>query len=441
MSCWGVKLIGFITSKLNGSQVVVLKNFVYLILLQLINYILPLLTIPYLTRVIGIGNVGQINFSSAVMVYFTVLVTFGYNYVGTKNISKNKHDIPMLNSYYTNAMIIRFVLLIIGFLFLMVISFFSEKLNNMMILLVCSFGIVVGQFLLPTWIFQGLQEMKYITILNAISKVIFTLMIFIFVSVEDEYIRVPMFMSVGSIFSGVVGLVFIHKSLKIHFSPSKYFSLIHIKEQLKDGFDVFLQQFYTTFYGPINVVLLGFICGDLYVGHYSIAEKIIGIPIMFFSLAAQAYYPYSVKLYEEKKDYFSSSYKVLFSIFFSSVILAIFFYNYSSALVNVVTGQNNTAIQGIFNILCFGLCFSSLGVFFTQMFTVLGISRTLNKVSLITMLITLSTSPFVIYQFGVVGLSYLVVIRQLFVIVICFSIIQRHKLAGVYASETHISGI
>ena len=167
-------------------------NFMYLSILQGMNLILPLITFPYLVRVLGIENFGLLMFAQAFIVYFTMIVDYGFNLSGIREVSSNRNNKNKLINIFSSIMIARFILALVGLIFLTIIVFSFEKFSQNWELYYLTFGIVIGTALFPTWFFQGMEKMKYITVLTVIAKLIFTLSIFLFVTTEKDFIYVPL---------------------------------------------------------------------------------------------------------------------------------------------------------------------------------------------------------------------------------------------------------
>lgn len=411
-----------------SSEYLVIKNFFLLCVVKLSGFILPLVTLPYVIRVVGIERVGEINLASSIMVYMSIIVAYGFNYTGTQYIAKNKSNLPRIADYYSSAMVIRFWLLCISFVILFLVCSYVDSFNNIQKLCYVTFGIVVGQFLNPIWVFQGFQQMKYITYIDIFSKLTSTILIFSFINEEHDYFLFPLFMSVSAIFSGVVCQIIIKRNLKININFKRLLMFRDLNLILSDGKQIFLQQLYVSMYGPITVIFLGLYATSIDVGYYTVAEKILNIPVMVAVVAMQAYYPYSVDLYDNNKSkYYNQILITFFSIFSIMLLCAVFLGVYNKELYYLFTGSSDVLGEDTLFVLSFGLVFSSLGTVITQVFVTINKSNVLNKISFFTMIITLLLSPVFIKCYGVIGLAMYTVMRQAFVATICITYIIRTK--------------
>ena len=176
----------------------ILENFISLSLLQLFNYILPLVTIPYLLRVIGPDKYGIIAFGQALIQYFIIITDYGFNLTATRDIARKRTSIDDVSKIVSTVLMIKSLIAIICLIvFLMIIISFN-KFSKEFELYIYFFGMVVGNVLFPVWFFQGMERMKYITAVNFMSKFIFTLAIFIFISPKPFWIFSSIFFSVSS---------------------------------------------------------------------------------------------------------------------------------------------------------------------------------------------------------------------------------------------------
>ena len=145
---------------------VFIKNFLSLAAVQGVNYLLPLMTLPYLVRVLGVDNFGIFSFATAIVAFFAVITDYGFNFSATREISVNKFNKTEITKIYSSVMTLKIILMLLSFLILCIMVFFIPKFNdNLLIYLLC-YGVVLGQVLFPVWFFQGMEQMQFITVVN-----------------------------------------------------------------------------------------------------------------------------------------------------------------------------------------------------------------------------------------------------------------------------------
>lgn len=315
----------------------VFSNFISLSFLQGANLILPLITFPYLVRILGIEKYGLIIFAQAFIAYFSTLTNYGFDLSGTREISINKNKIQKLIKTYNSILIARIWLVLLGLIVMSIIVFSVEKFTSEWKLYFLTYGIVVGTAMFPTWFFQGMEKMKFITILTLISKAIFTISIFIFVRTPEDYLLVPSLNAIGSIFVAIVSLMLINKKFGIPFKGQKN---KYVLKQFQNGWYIFLSSISINLYSNTTTFVLGLVTNSIMVGYYGIAVKVVKIIISLFTPFYQAIYPHIVQLLEKSKlDSTLLLKKVLKYTFLISIVVWLIGFIFAEPMFYLVFGK------------------------------------------------------------------------------------------------------
>ena len=229
------------------------NNFLSLTFLQGTNHILALVTIPYLVKVLGIEYFGLLAFAASIIVFFQIFIDYGFNITATKEISIHRNNKVKLIEIFSAVMTIKIILLVISFFLLTVFVFSFDKFSKNTLVYFISYGTLVGQAILPLWFFQGMERMKYITYLSILSKVIFTLSIYVFVQEQNDFILVPFLTSLGFLVAGIWSLYLVKKDFGVKFELQRLEILLIY---LNEGFYVFISRFYVSIYTNTNILLL-----------------------------------------------------------------------------------------------------------------------------------------------------------------------------------------
>jgi len=277
------------------------SNFLSLTVLQAANYILPLLTLPYLVKTLGVEYFGLLAFATAIIAYFGILTDYGFNSTATKEISIHRDNREKLIEIFSSVLSIKLLLLLLSFLLLTLLVFSFQKFTTHWEIYLLTFGSVIGQTLFPVWFFQGMERMRYITYINLISKLISVIAIFVFIQEKSDIYLVPIFLSLGSVVSGLLSLYLIYSKFNI---PFKFQKIETLKFYLIDGWHVFLARYYVSLYTTTNLLLLGFMTNNIIVGYYAIAEKIVLAIGGLFDPLNQTLYPYLARKFKENFNLF-----------------------------------------------------------------------------------------------------------------------------------------
>lgn len=266
-----------------------IENFFSLSVLQVVNYILPLVTLPYLVRVLGAEKFGLVMFANAFIQYFIMLTDYGFNLSATKKISIHRKNNTKVSEIFISVMIIKIVLLLASLVILSAIVFSFDKFERDWDIYFLTFGMVLGNILFPVWFFQGMERMKYITILNIIAKLIFTVLIFVFIRERSHYIYVPVFNSLGFLTAGILSVWLVLKDFRLSLCRPK---ISRVYSYFKDSTQYFLSRASFSVYTNSNTFVIGLFLGNIAAGYYSAAEKLFLALRMAYTPLNTTLYPY-----------------------------------------------------------------------------------------------------------------------------------------------------
>ena len=251
-----------------------LHNFSYLTISQGFTILVPLFTLPYILNVLGKEMYGLVVFSQAIVSYFVILVSFGFNTLAIKEISIHRDNKIKLSKIVSIVLILKGVafLICLGFLSLGLLLLPQARGYESLYLL--SMWVCLYEFIFPIWYFQGIEKMKFITYLNLVSKSIFLILIFLLIKSPEHYLRLPIINGIGVLVTGITSLIIVFKSHKIKFILPKINELIIF---IKKSFDYFVSNVAVKLYASSNKVIIGSLLGMGEVAYYDLADKIITV--------------------------------------------------------------------------------------------------------------------------------------------------------------------
>lgn len=282
-------------------------NFMWLSLLQVAGYVFPLITMPYLARVIGVEGFGKIAFAMAVMVWIQTIADWGFNLTATRDVAQNRDDANKVSEIFSNVLWARCLLMGLSFVVLLLLIVAIPTFRENWEVLLVSFLIIPGHILFPDWFFQAVEKMKYITVLNVLTKLIFTLAIFVFIKEPGDYILQPLLSALGFAVSGVIALYIILRRWGYKLYAPKFGTII---KTIKSSTDIFINNLAPNLYNSLSVVLLGIFSGGIANGIYDGANKFINIVCNILNALTRAFFPFLAR----KKEHFSMYVKIVLSI-------------------------------------------------------------------------------------------------------------------------------
>jgi len=275
------------------------ENISSLMALQGLNYIIPLITLPYLVRVLGIGPFGLISVAQAFAGYFTVFTDYGFNLSATRKIAQQHDDMAAVSSTFSAVITIKFIFMLVGVGVLLMILALAPHFRSDADVYAVNYLAVVGSVLLPTWLFQGLQDMRTIAILNGITKVASACLLFVLVHSSRDYLIAAALPPIGVLVSGVAGLWICLRRLNLHYRIPTYRSL---REQLAEGIHLFLSTASITLYTNTNVILVGLLAGNVQAGLFSTGEKVVRATLGLLGPVFQGIFPHVNAMARESKE-------------------------------------------------------------------------------------------------------------------------------------------
>ena len=241
---------------------------------QLINLASPLLVFPFIILKCGEEGLGKIGIGFSLMLLLNAIIDYGSYIIGVREIAINRENHKILNekvnAIYGSKIILLLGVLLFSFILIYIIPFFSREKELFLLSLV----IVLGQFVNPSWFFQGIENYKWISFINVVSKIIYLTGVFLFVKESDDYIYVNLFFGIGLLISSLIGVVWFVK----HFSFSiKFNDLLRGRKIIRDEFSFSTSQIFLSIHQYFPIIIVSYILGDFVAGQYRIIDQIISL--------------------------------------------------------------------------------------------------------------------------------------------------------------------
>lgn len=401
----------------------IIQNFCYLTILQVFNLLIPLITYPYLIHVIGKGKFGLIIFAQAVISYLVILISFGFNISAIKEISVNRNDKRTIGVIVNSVFIIKFCLFVFSVLLTTLLVFIIPQAYNNKILFYLTLWMCLYELIFPTWYFQGIEEMKYITYVTFFSRLFFVILTFIMIKKESDYLLIPILNGVGAMIAGVISIYIIYCKHKIEFFIPKY---IEIKKYFKESIPIFVSNLSTSLSLTTNKIILGIFIGMNEVAYYELADKISNIIKTPIHLIAQSIYPRVA--FTKNPTFLRKSFYFAFII---SVILLIIGLLTSNILIKLFGGNEMKDAVSIFRILLISIIPVTVSVFFANLVLIIwGFNKEFLKSRLYMNVLYFLCIGFIYLTNSVnlVSLSIVTVIIEIFVSIYVVCITKRKKI-------------
>lgn len=402
-----------IASKLKSQQI---KNFIIYGFGQAVNLISPLLVIPYIVFVCGEEGLGKAGVGFSFALIAIVLVDYGSYINGTKEVAINQEDQSVLEEkfttiYLSKLLLLLSVILIWGLIIFSVPFFQKDKLQFLLSLL-----IVVGQCINPTWFFQGIQNFKWISIINVFSKVIYVASVFLFIKKPEDYIYINFFLGIGSIIASSLGFLWIYNTYS--FSLKKC-SLSKAVTLIKSEFSLTVSQLFFSCYQYAPIMVISFVGGNFMAGQYRIIDQVIMIFRTYFQMffnfiyadvCRQIYIDVKTGIYKWKVKNGLNYLMVLCMLivfYFGTTYILLFF---------KVSSQNIDRLSSYFKIGLLIPVFMGVSFALKQLMFSFNKNKSYIRITIFSTILSLITLFFLLQSIGLKGAFITTIIAEFFII-------------------------
>lgn len=311
------------------------KNIIYSSILTTANYIFPLITYPYVSRVLGVDKIGICNFVDGIINYFILFSMLGISIIGIREIAKNKNIKADLNKTFNSLFFLNTISTTIMLILLIIAINIIPKLYEHRELMYIGAFKLIFNYLLIEWLYKGLEDFKFITNRTIIVKCIYVIAVFLFIHNVGDYKLYYLISSLMIVINAIINVLYSRNF--VNYSLHNICVKPFIKSFLILGFYMLLTSMYTSF----NVAYLGFAAGETEVGYYTTAIKLYSIILSIFTAFTGVMLPrMSALIAEQKIDEFKNLLDKSVNLLFGfSIPIIIFTIIFSRSIILLLSGN------------------------------------------------------------------------------------------------------
>jgi PST family polysaccharide transporter len=251
---------------------------------------MPLISLPYLSRVLTTEKFGLVAFGQVFAWYFVILTEYGFNLTATREIAVRRGSPEQVSRVFSAVMIAKFLLTVGGFLIMSIVVAATPTLRPEWMLFLISFASVIGNLLFPLWLYQGLQKMEHVAIRDFAAKLVSVAAVFLFVHGDQDYLVAAGAQSGGFLLAGIAGLVTVPWKLRVRF---RWPGTQAVRDELVRGWPTFLSLAASAFSVITNQFILGLKGPTSEVAYFSASNRLIAALRMMVNPLASAIYPHT----------------------------------------------------------------------------------------------------------------------------------------------------
>ncbi len=404
------------------------KNILSQSILQVANLVLPFITIPYITKIIGPDKFGVLNYAAAVVTYFTLFINFSFDMNASRAVAQNPGDQGFVNKLFSEVLYTKIFIFIICTACFLSLLFCLPQLYSEKQVAIYSYLVVVGWVITPNWLFQGKQQLNKIAIFNLVAKLIFTISIFFVIHSKQHYLWQPLILSISQISVGLVSFLYACRKFNIRLVK---LPAANIFTTLKQGKELFFSLITISLYSNTTIVILGLFLNSTEVGYYSAAFRLIMTAITILSIPLnQALFPFISSSFSINYERgINELQRILpLCLVFSFIYSAIFFF-FAPFIIHLFYGDKFNESIVIFRTL-------SLVPFLVSLNSFLGIHALLNlkkdkeffNITLISSVAGILATTILGYCFGIRGGAFSWLIAEIFNCLLFYAALRKMEI-------------
>lgn len=405
---------------------------------QSLTILFPLITFPYVSRVLGTEEFGRYTFSASVVTYFQLFAAFGISTFAIREGAAIRNERKAVSGLAADLFTFNLVTCAIAYIALILLVLFSPKINSYALLVFTQSMCMLLTLLGMDWVNNVYEDFLYITVRYIIIQIIALISIFIFVKSSADTAKYCLILVLGSYGGNLINLFYIRRYIDIP-KPRN----IEIKKYLIPLSILFVNSLATTIYVNSDVTMIGVFLNDNQVGLYSFASKIYNILKYFINAAVIVTIPRLASVVSgDKKQYNELVEKILYALLVFLLPVAAGLFMLSEPIIMIAGGEEYLKGYSSLMVLAFSLVFALLGSVCTNCILIIHkLEKRILKSTIISALVNVLLNFILIPTIGIVGAAITTVTAELVNLLIQFYYSKReaHVLVNLIWKDVIVS--
>jgi O-antigen/teichoic acid export membrane protein len=410
------------------------KNIGYMLLAQVGKFVVPLVTFPYLTRVLGLEQYGVLATGLAISMYIWLLTQFGFSMSAVEHITKNINDSKALSKVFTSVMVSQLTLFFVSCVAVWSgLQFFNIDPSSQLVIM-CYMPLVLGNMLLVEWLHQGLERMSSVAFFIMLGRIVSIPLTFVFVdSSEDTWIA-ALVHSAGIIVAGILSTGYgVYKSNIDRFD----FDWGETKSLLRQSFPIFMTHASGNLYNMSMPILIGAAHSAATAGLYNTAHIFKNIAVQLTQAIFQSIYPRSIRYFNEDRvemRKFLRKYGLVTMLL--GVLGVVVTVTISPWLVVFAAGEDFAPAAPVLQILIFAVLFSMANNFLgIQILLPYGYKKEFSQVVVVSGMSSVMVMYFFTQWYGAEGLASAIVLTEFMIMLSLLRLHRKYRIVIFYPEK------
>lgn len=405
-----------------------IRNFSSLVVVQILNYLLPLVTLPIVVRIIGPEKFGIINYLNSLIGYFVLLIGYSFELSATRHVTSEVNNPKVLNQVFNKVFLAKSILFILSTVIFVSLFFFYSEILKDRIVAVFTYLLCVGALFDFNWVYVAKHDVHYTAAINLTIKILLNLSLLVFIRHQSDYIYHPLITGLAQVGLGVIAFVWAIKRYKISIEFPR---LSEVWRVLWADKVLFFHSLSHTIYTTLNIVILGFMRSPLEVGYYSAGWKlIILIQVLLISPSTIVLFPVIGESFARDKNAgVLAIQRIIPFVLIVTTLIGIGILLFADVAVNILYGYQFGETVSIFRILSFMPMMLAVNMIFgVQAMVNLKMDSKFFAITFSAAVISVCLNYFFIRQMGVSGAAISWFATETFCAVLMFITLTRNNI-------------
>jgi O-antigen/teichoic acid export membrane protein len=393
---------------------------------QGLNYLMPLLMLPYLLRVLSPESYGSIMFAQSLMGYAAIFTDFGFNFTATRDISLARDDADALARVYWTTMAAKACLLLLSGLLVAALVLAAPAFRRDWPVFAASFLIVPGNLLFPLWYLQGLERLKEVALVQAIAKCVVAASVVVLVRVPQDLLLAAVILSVPQLAAAAAGVC-----LGKRFAPAGFYrpSVAEIGAALRGSWHMFAAGLSTSLYQQTNTFVLGLMSGPGAVALYSLGTRVAGFAQSLAQPVIQATFPRaSLLLAQRRPESWVLLRRIAWLLLPALALVGLLLAWYAPVVARLLGGPSYAGAAAVLRILAaLPLLVTAAALLAQTIMVNLGLTRQLSRIYLAVGLLNLLLLPGLIHWQAAAGAAWSLLAAETLGPLLMLWVLRRHR--------------
>lgn len=404
------------------------RNVLSLGVVQVANYAMPLITVPIVSRIIGPEKFGVINFAIAFMAYFTLMISYGFNLTATRRLAANPHDKINRNLVFSEVFNAQAILLVLSSCLFIVCLILVPQLREEWVVSTFAFLTCLATLLTQDWLFQAMQDLPKVAVLNFVSKFVFMVAILLVINERSDYIWYMLALSGSQVLVAAFSFLWSYKKYELTLYKVK---LMRSFKLLWHEKTYFFSLVVINLYTSTTIVMLGVLTDAEDVGYYTAGLKLTFIIQTIFIIPfKQTFFPYMSKAINRNLDKgLHIAQKLLPIVVWPIFLLCLGTFFLSKYMIIILYGEAFAPSATVLQILAFvPLMIALSNVWGIIVMMNLKLDKIYFRITLICAVLSIILNLIVIPVWSYIGAAAVLLFTQSLGMLLIFLYLQRLKL-------------